>query len=293
MVKKMKKLLFAAMIVALAAPVYAQWNMVPDMNAAGSSTARKQTRRNVQQPSSPSSFSPRSWTSEQRAAHGMEGAEIHTQLALMYFNLGERQTALEELMVALAFDKNYPNAYAVRGVIHSSLGQDDKAETDFNRAISLSPNSPEINDQYGAFLCKINKTDAAFRHFKVALEDPLYRTPGSVHYNAGICSLKVSKTDQAMDYFLKTVTMGSPYSEMANVRLADLLYHQNNLGESRIYLEEAMRQMEPPSAEALWLGIRLERREGQKTAENSYAARLRKNYPSSEEYKKYLKGEFE
>lgn len=291
----MKKLLLAAVIAALAAPVYAQWNMVPDMDTVGASNSRKQTRSNTQSSSSSSSswFNPSSWTSEQRAAHGREGAEIHTQLAMMYFNLGERQTALEELMVALAFDKNYPNAYAVRGMIHSSLGQDSKAETDFNRAISLSPNSPEINDQYGAFLCKMNKADAAFRHFKIALEDPLYRIPGSVNYNAGICALKMSRTDQAMDYFLRAVTMGSPYAEMANVRMADLLYHQNNLGESRVYLEEAMRKMEPPSAEALWLGIRLERKEGQKTAENSYAARLRKNYPSSEEYKKYLKGEFE
>ena len=63
----MKKLLLTAVIVALAAPVYAQWNMVPDMDTAGSSSARKQNRRNVQSSSSSSSsFSPRSWTSEQR-----------------------------------------------------------------------------------------------------------------------------------------------------------------------------------------------------------------------------------
>ena len=289
--KIFNKLFLATVVTAFAVPVYAQMNLIPDMDTVGASSSKKENRRrNI---STSSSSSPRSWTSDQRAAHGREGAEIHTQLALMYFNLGENQIALEELMVAMAFDKNYPNAYAVRGVIHSSLGQDNKAESDFSRAISLSPDSPEINDQYGAFLCKKNNIDEAFRRFQIALDDPLYRTPGSVNYNAGVCSVKINNIDQAMNYFLKAVSMGSPYAEMANIRMADILFKQNNLSEARVYLEEGMRKMEPPTAEALWLGIRLERKEGQKTAENSYVTRLRKNYPESAEYRKYLKGEFE
>jgi type IV pilus assembly protein PilF len=76
-------------------------------------------------------------------------------------------------------------------------------------------------------------------------------------------------------------------------KLAQLLYMRGNLPESRLYLADALRMMEPPSAEALWLGIRLERRLGNRVAEGSYAAQLRSRYPASPEYQDFLKGRFE
>jgi len=51
--------------------------------------------------------------------------------------------------------------------------------------------------------------------------------------------------------------------------------------------------MEPPSAEAIWLGLRIERKLGNKVAEGSYASQLRSRYPSSPEYQEFLKGNFE
>ncbi len=258
-------------------------NFVPDMGE-GDSARPVQGRR-----SSPSRSSAEVFTPERT----QESAKLHTQLAYMYYELGNNQVALEELMVAMAFDKKYAYAYAVRGVIYSSLGQMDKAGEDFKRAINLEPNNPEINDQYGNFLCTNGKSQEAFRYFKVALDDPLYATPGSVNLNAGVCSVRMGKDDQAVDYFLKAINTTSPYAEYANVKMAEMLYRQKNLSEARIYLEEAMRNMEPPTPDALWLGICLERKEGQKVAENSYVTRLRKNYPNSTQYKKYLKGEFE
>jgi type IV pilus assembly protein PilF len=51
--------------------------------------------------------------------------------------------------------------------------------------------------------------------------------------------------------------------------------------------------MESPSPEALWLGIRLERKLGNRNAEGSYASQLRSRYPASEEYQEFLKGNFQ
>lgn len=275
---------FVCLFALIAMPAVAQiQNFVPDMGQ-GKSNAARRAKPSSTSNSDTSGFSP------ERAT---ESARTHTQLAFMYFQLGVNQVAMEELMVALAFDKNYAYAYAVRAVIYSTLGQTEKARADFKRAIELAPQNPEINDQYGNFLCNNGKIQEAFKHFKIALDDPLYASPGSVNLNAGSCSFKAGNIDEAMDYYLKAINTSSPFIELANVKMAELLFEQNNLSESRVYLEEAMRQMEPPTADALWLGIRLEHKEGQKNAENSYVTRLRKNYPSSAQYKKYLKGEFE
>ena len=54
-----------------------------------------------------------------------------------------------------------------------------------------------------------------------------------------------------------------------------------------------MKAMDNPSAEALWLGVRLERKLGNKAGEGNYAAQLRSRHPTSLEYQAFLKGNFE
>ena len=58
-------------------------------------------------------------------------------------------------------------------------------------------------------------------------------------------------------------------------------------------LHDALKMMEPPSAEALWLGVRIERKLGNRAAEGGFASQLRSRYPSSMEYQEFLKGNFE
>ena len=48
-----------------------------------------------------------------------------------------------------------------------------------------------------------------------------------------------------------------------------------------------------PSAESLWLALRVERRSGQRIAEQSYATQLRRRFPGSEEFRKLQRGEYE
>ena len=60
-----------------------------------------------------------------------------------------------------------------------------------------------------------------------------------------------------------------------------------------ISIMEAVKMMEPPSAEALWLGVRIERKLGNRAAEGGFASQLRSRYPSSMEYQEFLKGNFE
>ena len=79
----------------------------------------------------------------------------------------------------------------------------------------------------------------------------------------------------------------------ARLELAKLFYRRGIFEESKIYLNDALRMMEPPTADALWLGLRLERKLGNRGAESGYASQLRSRYPSSPEYQEFLKGSFE
>ena len=48
-----------------------------------------------------------------------------------------------------------------------------------------------------------------------------------------------------------------------------------------------------PSAEALWLALRIERKLGERVAEQSYANQLRRRFPSSPEYQALQRGSFD
>ena len=48
-----------------------------------------------------------------------------------------------------------------------------------------------------------------------------------------------------------------------------------------------------PSAESLWLALRIERKSGQKVAEQSFANQLRRRYPGSPEYQALQRGNFD
>jgi type IV pilus assembly protein PilF len=220
-------------------------------------------------------------------------AKIHTELGALYFQAGNPAAALEHLAMALDIDSRFHQANSVRGLVYASLREYAKAEADFARALSRAPDDPEVNNNYGWFLCETGKEAQSIPYFLRAIKDPLYETPDRAYTNAGTCALKFGDLDQAQNYLLQAVRLSRDGAMTARLALAGIFYKRGIFSESRIYLGDALRMMEPPTAEALWLGLRLERKLGDRGAESGFAAQLRSRYPTSNEYQEFLKGNFE
>ncbi|AXS79488.1 type IV pilus biogenesis/stability protein PilW [Dechloromonas sp. HYN0024] len=220
-------------------------------------------------------------------------AKIHTELGSMYFQAGNPGVALDELRIALSADSAYFQAYSVRGLVRLSLKEYGKAEEDFRQALSLAPNDPEVNNNYGWFLCETGKERQSIGYFLNALKSPLYETPDRAYTNAGTCAFKAGDLDAAQDYLLKALQLSRDGAVSARLQLAQIFYRRGNFEESRIYLAESLKMMEPPTADALWLGLRLDRKKGNRAGEAGYASQLRGRYPTSPEYQEFLKGNFE
>lgn len=220
-------------------------------------------------------------------------AKIHTELGALYFQAGNPSAALEHLTLALDIDSRFHQANSVRGLVYASLREYAKAEADFSRALSRAPDDPEVNNNYGWFLCETGKEAQSIPYFLKALKDPLYETPDRAYTNAGTCALKIGDLDKAQGYLLQAVRLSRDGAMTARLALAGIFYKRGIFSESRVYLGDALRMMEPPTAEALWLGLRLERKLGNKGAEGGFAAQLRSRYPTSNEYQEFLKGNFE
>ncbi len=218
-------------------------------------------------------------------------AKVHTELAALYYRDGNMAVALEELRTALESESSYAPAYNMLGLVHMHLREFPRADENFRRALSMAGNDPEINNNYGWFLCQTGRPRDSLSYFTAALKNSLYATPERAYLNAGVCAIKAGDDGAAEDYLQKGLRFGRPLPQ-AYLPLAGVYYRRGNLGEARRLLGELNRQAEP-SAEVLWLSLRIERKLGDRLAEAGYAAQLRRRFPDSAESLALSKGNFE
>jgi type IV pilus assembly protein PilF len=199
--------------------------------------------------------------------------------------------ALEELRLALAADPNFATTHGMFGLVYMELRENGLAQASFARALTLSPDDPDINHNYGWFLCQTGREAEATEHFMRALRNPLYATPARSWSTAGTCALRRGSLQEA-DGFLQRALAIDPNQPAALLQLAQLRYRQRNLEEARKLVARHAKIVEA-TAESLWLALRIERRLGQRATELSYANQLRRRFPQSTETQALLRGAYE
>jgi type IV pilus assembly protein PilF len=208
-------------------------------------------------------------------------AHIHTDLGAGYFAQGRIAVALEEFSTAAQIDPSYAQAHNGLGLVYASLREDDKAESSFRLALQLDQESSESHNNYGTFLCSRNRVDESIREFLVALKNPLYSTPESAWLNAGICALKKGD-DKNAETYLKNALQIQPGLRGANYHLANIYLSRGDHMIANKHFLLAM-QGGDPTADMLWLGVRIARGIADKNAESSYSMLLRNKFPDSEQ----------
>lgn len=218
-------------------------------------------------------------------------ARIHTELAANYFEIGNVAVALEEVKEALRADQSFGPAHNVAGLIYARLKEDRLAEESFRRALNINPADPDAHHNYGMFLCQRKQEKEAIRHFMMAVRNPLYLAPDRSYINAGVCARRSGDAAGAAEYFLMALKV-RPTQPQALYQMADLSYARGDYDEAKDYLNRLM-QSAPSTAEGLWLGVRVERRLGDRNSEASYALQLRNKFPNSREARALIAGQYE
>lgn len=218
-------------------------------------------------------------------------ARVHTDLAASYFELGNMAVALEEIKEALRADPNYGPANNVAGLVYSQLKEDRLAEESFQTALQINPSDSEAHNNYGRFLCDRKREREAIKHFLAAVSNALYATPERAWVNAGVCARRAGDAPAAQDYFQQALKL-RPGHPQALYQMADLAYARRDYVQAKGYLRR-LTQVTTATAEVLWLGVRVERRLGDRASEASYALQLRNRYPNSREAQALLAGKYE
>jgi type IV pilus assembly protein PilF len=165
------------------------------------------------------------------------------------------------------------------GLVNGELHEDPRAEENFRRAISISPQFSEAHNNFGLFLCQRKREREAREHFDAALANSLYSSPEKALTNAGNCSLEQGDLAAAEQYFLRA-TKRAPEHASAQLGMAEVHFRQGRYLAARALLRQLTAQTDA-GPQALWLGVRVERRLGDREAEGNYGAQLRRRYPES------------
>lgn len=210
-----------------------------------------------------------------------ERAKLHTELAAGYYERGQMDVALEELTEATKLDPDNANIYNVYGLVYTVMDQTGKAEASFQRALQLAPQDSDIRHNWGWYLCTHGRAQESIAQFDQAISNPLYKTPETALVNAGRCSASFGDTAAAEVYFKRALGV-APGNPNASYGLAFIAYKSGRLEEARGWLRPAVLQA-TPAPEALYLGVCVERKLGDRQAEMSFTSQLKNRYPDSAE----------
>ncbi len=218
-------------------------------------------------------------------------AKLHTELAAAYYSRGSMGVALEELRTAVAADSSYAPAHGMFGVVYQELRENQLAEQSFERALRLAPNDSDINHNYGWFLCQTKREPASIRYFLQAIRNPLYPMPWRSYSAAGLCSMRTNNLKDAEEFFVRALRL-EPDDPASLLHMGQIRYRQGNMTDAR-KLVSRYNKLVTPTAESLWLALRIERKGGERVAEAGFANQLRRRFPASPEYQALQRGQFD
>ncbi len=218
-------------------------------------------------------------------------ARIRLALAVGYFEQGQTTIALDELKQALAADPSFGDAFNLRGLVYMRLNDFGLADSSFRRALVLKPGDANTLHNLGWLMCQQDRIDDAVQFFGQALAVPAYGDRPKTLMTQGLCQMRAKRNAQAEASLMQSFELdaGNPITEY---NLALLLFQRGEQVRAQFYIRR-LNNSEWANSESLWLGIKVERKLGNRDAMEQLLVPLRKRFAQSREMGLYDRGAFD
>jgi type IV pilus assembly protein PilF len=218
-------------------------------------------------------------------------ARIRMELAVGYFGEGKTSIALDELKQVIALDPSFPDAYNLRGLIFMRLNDNRQAEESFRRAVALNPRDGNVQHNFGWLMCTEKRWEEANRAFEAALASPVYGERAKTLLTQGICEARAGRVPEAERALARSYELDAA-NPITGYNLANLLYRRGDFSRAQFYIRR-LNNSEAANSETLWLGVRVERKLGDRTAMQQLGEQLKKRFPQTREAVAYDRGQFD
>ncbi|MGR9106133.1 MAG: type IV pilus biogenesis/stability protein PilW [Gammaproteobacteria bacterium] len=210
-------------------------------------------------------------------------ATVYTNLGMEYLKRGQDEIALKNFETAIKKDPGNSEAHQAIAMLYQKLKQNDRVEYHLKQAVSLRSTNASAQNDYGNFLCEQGNFAEADQHFQKAIDTPLYENPWLAMANKGICEKRAGNMEEA-EKDLRTALEKQPKWGPALLAMAEISLDTDKALNARAFIQRYLSD-NPPSAEALLLGVKIERALGDTAAANKYKSQLESQFPDSDEAK--------
>ena len=221
-----------------------------------------------------------------------EMAATRVSLGLGYLKMGDMSQAKLNLEKAKRFSPNLVQVHTAFAHFYETVGENNLAIESFEQALSIKADSADTLNNYGVFLCRQNKVEAAEKQFLKAIAVPSYLLVAQSYENLASCYLESDNFDKAEMYLNKAI-FHSPNRTQTLLQMVRLQYAMGNYKESKRFLQKFERNTQRFTADSLALAYKLYWKLGQRRTAGNYANMLVKMYPQSWEAKQYLLNELD
>ncbi len=221
-----------------------------------------------------------------------EMAATRISLGLGYLKMGDMSQAKLNLEKAKRFSPNLVQVHTAFAHYYETVGENQLAIESFEQALSLKADSADTLNNYGVFLCRQDKVEAAEKQFLKAIAVPSYLLVAQSYENLASCYLESDNFEKAEMYLNKAI-FHSPNRTQTLLQMVRLQYAMGDYKKGKIFLQKFERNTQRFSADSLALAYKLYRKLGQRRTASNYGNMLVKMYPQSWEGKQYLLNELE
>lgn len=219
-------------------------------------------------------------TNDQRQVDSSAAASANVQLGVALMNQGKMEEAKVKLERAEKQDPKNPEVKFALAEFYSRLSRVEVADQHYREAMQLAPDKLEIVNGYAAFLCTHGEVDKALAQFTKLMNNPLYGRQAAAATNAGMCLRDQKRHGDAVRFF-ETALAKQPDWIEAVVQLADTQISLGKPEAARKAVDNYQSMLN--SATVLVLGVRAAVAQGDCSAAQTYARKLRSDFGNSRE----------
>ena len=209
--------------------------------------------------------------------NAVQAAKTRISLGLTYLQNGNFTQAKANLDKAMQFAPSLMDSHFAMAYYFQSVDEGQQAERSYQQALQLAPNSADLLNSYGAFLCSQGRFAEAEEYLKAAIATQQYSYAASTYENLAICSQAQAKIDNAVQY-LKTALSHEP----GRIKSAWLLLELTVSTERWLEAKAALSRFEkiaPINARSLEYTIMIEQGLGNDMNARGYLKKLNELYP--------------
>ena len=212
-----------------------------------------------------------------------DASNYNTQLGIDYMNQGDIPLAKEKLDRALKENPDNAKVHTARAMLFDRMHLPSQAESEFQTALHLAPQDPDVSNNYAVYLCEIGKDEQGVKRFEAVANNALYRTPWVAYTNAGVCSHAAKHDDVALANFKRALQVHPNFAEAA-FQLASLQFAKGDVADARAGIDAYLGAFEE-TPDLLLLGVQVAKAQNDRVALVLYSRKLHLDFPTSPQAK--------